>query len=197
MGRPVLSAILFLSLLIHCNGQDYSRTTNVAYKYHSSPGFVNITELSGAQGFENVCNRNAWYYFGATSIFGYQVGRNFICGAGTGFYMFDYSAMVPLFVELRYATYLKFANPFFFADGGVLFNTDDLKDGMKVFFNPGIGLSRSITPKIDGNLGAGVNLQMGNDVRRATFVNLKLGITFRKYAMRLYKPPAEKRKAQS
>ena len=192
MRRSILTVFLFISFIIYCTGQDYGRTTNVSYKYYSSPGFVNITELSGAQGFENVCNKNAWYYFGATSIFGYQVGRNFICGAGTGFYIFDYTPLIPLFVELRYTTYLKFANPFFFADGGVLFDYNDFENGSKVFFNPGIGFSRSITPKIDGTLGAGLMIQMGNGVDRASFVNVKLGLIFRKQAMRLYNPTAKK-----
>ena len=191
MRRYIVSLILLLSITAYCTAQDYSRTTNVAYKYYSSQGFVNITELSGAQGFENVCNKNAWYYFGATSIFGYQVGRNFICGAGTGFYMFDESPLIPLFVDLRYTTYFQFANPFFFADGGVLFDYNDFKDGMKVFFNPGIGLSRSFSPKIDGTLGAGLMIQMGHETDRASFVNIKLGLIFRKHAPRLYNPSAK------
>lgn len=190
MRRLFLSVIIIFSFLIYCTGQDYSRTTNVAYKYYSSPGFVNITELTGGQGFENVCNKNSWYYFGATSIFGYQMGRNFIGGAGTGFFMYDYSPLIPLFVHLRYTSFLQFGNPFFFADGGVLMDYKDFKDGLKVFFNPGIGLSRSLSTKIDGTLSTGLMIQMGHSIDRASFVNLKLGLIFRKQAMRLYNPSA-------
>ena len=189
MKGSILSVILFFSFILHCIGQDYSRTTNVSYNYFSRPGFVNITELTAAPGIENICHNNSWYYFGATNIFGYQLTRNVNCGAGIGFYYYDYSKYFPVFADLRYTTYLPFANPFFYVDGGLLVDAADPVAGTKVFFNPGLGLSRSITPKIETNLGAGINVQMGNEVKRATFINFKLGITFRKYAMRLYKPP--------
>lgn len=190
MQRSVLIIVLFFSFIAYCTSQNYSRTGNAAYKYNSNQGFVNLTELSAAQGIENTCNKNAWYYFGFTNIFGHHVGRNFICGAGTGLLIYDSSPMIPLFIDLRYTTYFQFANPFFYTDAGVLLDPGDMNKGMKVFINPGIGLSRSFSPKLEGTFGTGLMVQMGQGIDRASFVNIRLGLIFRKHAMRLYNPSA-------
>jgi len=53
----------------------------------------------------------------------------------------------------------------------VIFTSTDQSSirGTKIFVNPGIGVSRSFSPKIEGTLGAGLMMQMGDDVFRTSF----------------------------
>jgi len=186
MKKLIVLSIIIYTIIFPSPGQNRN-TANTSYNYYSSPGFVNIAEISGAYGLGDTEIENSIYYFGATNIFGYQVDRNFLCGIGLGFFMYDHSALIPVFAEIRYTTYLKAVNPYFFADGGLLIDPGDPYYKSKIFINPGLGLSRSITPKIEFTLGAGLMIQMGAAVYRASYANFRAGLIIRKNGMRLYK----------
>lgn len=192
MKKKLLIIVIIFSTICSSFGQTSGKMSNTSFYYYSDPGFVNITELTGAPSIEIACCRNSLYYFGASSIFGYQFNRNLMCGAGTGFFVYEDNPLIPVFTSVRYTAYLEKFNPYFYADGGILMDFHDFNDGSKVFVNPGIGISRSITPKIEICIDAGISVQKGNSVCRATFVNFRSGLIFRKNATRLYKPP-EKR----
>jgi hypothetical protein len=128
------------------------------------------------------------FYFGVTDIFGYQINRNFFGGAGAGYYIYDSGQLIPLFLDYRYSIYLKRVSPFFYNDGGALLNLAELRGGSKIFINPGIGMSRSLSSIFEGTFAIGLMVQMGVNSPSTSFINFKLGIIFRKNSFRLYKP---------
>jgi hypothetical protein len=82
---------------------------------------------------------------------------------------------------------LKNITPYLYADGGTLLAPVDFKGGSKIFINPGIGISRAFSSKLEGNLSAGIMVQSRSTLTRVVFVNFKAGITFRKNSFRMYK----------
>jgi hypothetical protein len=168
-------------------GQSSVNKVNPSYRYFSNPGFVNITEINGAIGLGDTSVINSKYYFGVTNVFGYQINRNFFGGVGVGCYFFESRQLIPIYFDYRYSAYLKSLTPSFFADGGLLLDPVDLNYGTKLFINPGIGINRSVSPKLECTLAAGLMVQMGNSLPRTSFVNFKLGIIYRQNSFRLYK----------
>lgn len=196
----ILSVIvLFIACSLH--GQDYGKITNPSYRYVADPGFVNITELTGAIGLRRDTTGgiglgdqavNSKYYFGATNIFGYQIDRHFATGIGAGFYRYDNSSLVPLYLEITYIAYLKHIHPFFSADGGYMFDLAHFFDGSEIFINPGIGISKAFSPYLEGSLGAGLTVQMSSSMGGRSFLNFKIRFSFRTKPFRMFKEDSVK-----
>jgi hypothetical protein len=162
-------------------------TINPAFRYIANPGIVNITEINGATGIGHTSGINEKNYFGITNVFGYQIDRNFFGGAGLGYFSYGESQFVPLYLDYRFSVYLKEATPYLFADGGLLVDPTELISGTKMFLNPGIGISRTVSSKFEILFATGIIVQMGNMMPRASFYNFKLGIIFRKNSFMLFK----------
>jgi len=188
MKKIVFSAAFIFLFSSLSYSQNSTRSINPSYRYVSNPGFVNITEINGAMGLGDITTENSKYYFGVTDIFGYQINRNFFGGAGAGYYFYDSGQLIPLFLDYRYSIYLKRVTPYFYNDGGALLKLDELRGGSKIFINPGIGMSRSLSSKFEGTFSIGLMVQMGISSPSTSFINFKLGIIFRKNSFRLYKP---------
>jgi hypothetical protein len=185
--------IILLILTILCTSLSYSQYSkkyiNPTYRYVAAPGFVNITELSGAIAIsDTVVGSYSDYYFGVTNIFGYQINRNFFGGIGTGIYVYEGSQLIPLFIEYKYSVYLRRITPFIYADGGVGLAPVDFSAETKIFLNPGIGMSVPFSSKLEGNLSVGLLVQSRSTSTRVAYINLRLGITYRKNPFRLFKP---------
>ncbi len=181
---PVLLAGIFTSSL-YCQ---YSATlADPSFRYVSSPGFVNISELNGAFGLEDTLSTNSDYYFGISNVFGYQIDKNFFGGIGVGYYYYDGGYLFPLYLEYRYSYYLKRFTPYFYGDGGMLIHPTDFSAESKIFINPGIGISRVVSPHLEINLSAGYMIQARSSLTRVTFVNFKLGIIFRNNSFRMFR----------
>ncbi len=188
MKKLILLQVVFLALTFSAYCQYSSRSINPSYRYVSSPGFVNITELNGATGLSyDELEKNSKYYYGLTNVFGYQISRNFFGGLGVGYLIYDGGQLVPLYLEYRYSLYLRGLTPFFYADGGAVIDPVDFKDESKIFLNPGIGFSRYISSKFEGNLSVGFNVQARSTLTRVSFVNFKLGIIFRNNPYRMFR----------
>jgi hypothetical protein len=178
----------FLVVVNYITFSQYSsKPVNPTYKYVADPGFVNISELNGAIGLSDTIGLNAKYYFGVSNVFGYQIDRNFFGGIGIGVYIYDEGQLIPLYLEYKYSHYLKNFTPYFYADGGALFSPTDFKSESKIFINPGIGISRAISPKFEGIFSVGFMVQSQSSLERVFFINFKAGITFRKNAFRMFK----------
>jgi hypothetical protein len=190
MKRLVIGAYLTLFTLSTL-AQSSLINGNPSYRYYSNPGFINITEINGAKGLGSTDVINSKYYFGVTSIFGYQINRNFMGGIGVGYYIYDSEQLMPIFLEFRYSRYLKNLTPFVFADGGSLLDLEKIIDGTKIFINPGIGISRYLSSKLEGTFAVGLTVQMGDNLPRTSFLNFRLGIIYRKNSYRLFKPRKE------
>lgn len=162
------------------NGQTSLKWTNPAYRYYSMPGFVNIVEISGASGMGGTETEYSKNFIGIADIFGYQISRNFFQGAGLGYYIYFDGSLFPAYLDSRYYKYFKKSTGFLFFDGGLLLYPTDIFNETRIFLNPGAGIAKPVSPKYDISIGAGLMVQMGNEVPRTSFINLKLGLTFKK-----------------
>jgi len=183
-------SILTLFVLIcgsTLSGQEYGKVSNPAYRYVSSPGFINISELNYAIGISDSLISETKSYFGLTSLFGYQINRNFSGGIGTGIFRYESRQLIPLYLEYKYNFYFKGATPYFYSDAGALFDYRDFRNESKIFLNTGIGISRYISPKFEANISGGVTVQTRTSIRRVAYITFKLGIIFRKNPYRLFK----------
>ena len=192
---PVIILIL-ISVSFVC--AQYSAFSGAqSFRYSASPGFVNVTEFNGAIGLvdhegpgesqEDPESINSKYYIGVTNIFGYQIDRNFFAGIGGGYLHYEGDNFFPVFLEYKFNMYFKRFSSYFYADGGTLMHPTEFKDASKIFINPGIGLSRAISPKIEVNLSAGYMVQARTTISRVTFINFKLGVALRKNAFRMFR----------
>ena len=196
MNRSLLTLVIALLLTFSSFGQGSLKWTNPSYKYYSRPGFVNITEVNGGKGLGDTGVDDSRYYLGITNVFGYQINRHFVQGLGIGFLYYDNGALIPLYLDIRHYRYLKKLTTFIYADGGLLIDYNDINHGTKVFINPGIGITRSVSSAIEGTFSAGLMLQMGDNLPRTSFFNVKLGMIYRKNSYRMKKSNSNKYCAQ-
>jgi hypothetical protein len=160
---------------------------NPSFKYYSNPGIVNIFELTGATGLGSTEGINEKYFYGINNTIGYQIDRNFLGGIGLGYLSYDNDQYIPLYLDFRYSLYLKVITPYLFSDGGLLIEPTNLISNTKMFLNPGIGINRSLNSKSEIFFASGLFVNMGDMKPRASFINFKFGIIFRKNHFRLYK----------
>jgi hypothetical protein len=183
----LIFTVIFTLCAGNTSGQKNGKISNPSFKYSLSPGFVNITDLTGALGLKNTDAVNSKYFFGLTNIFGYQINRNIFGGIGIGFFIYDTDQLIPFFVENQYNIYLKSFTPFIYGDAGILIDPKDFMDGSKIFVNPGVGISRKISKKLEARLSAGMIIQARSMVTDATFLNFKFGIIYRKNTQMLFR----------
>jgi hypothetical protein len=189
MKKTSTLIILILLIAFPLSGQSYNKLSNPSYRFVSSPGFVNITGVEGAFGLKDSTATNSKYYFSLTDVFGYQSDRNFFAGIGVGLYFCENKLFVPFYLENKYSFYLKGFTPFFYADGGLLQSLDNFFNESKIFINPGIGISRYVSPKIEGSLSVGYMLQARTTLNRISFLNFRLSIIYRDNPYRMFKKP--------
>jgi hypothetical protein len=172
---------VFLVVLLFSVVNVYGQET-VAVK--SEPGFINIAELDSGIGLGDTSNPYSKYFCGITDVFAYQINKNFVIGIGTGVLAYNGGVLVPFYLATRYIFDYSLAikkfvlNPYLFGDGGFLLSFSDFNGKTRMFANPGIGARLSITEKLAASLGAGMVVQMGNNISRDCYVNFKLGITY-------------------
>lgn len=188
--------ILFLSVSV-VNGQYSAFPAHHSFRYAATPGFVNVTEFNGALGlkdFEGPTDSpwdpesiNSKYFFGVTNVIGYQIDRHFFGGIGVGYYKYQGDGFIPFYIEYKYSMYFKGFNTYFYGDGGTLIHPEQYSEESKIFINPGIGISHTISPKMDINLSAGYMIQARTTISRVAFLNFKLGISWRKNSFRMFR----------
>mgnify|MGYP006303546827 FL=1 len=168
------------------NGQ---KPSNPSYKYYARPGFINISEIHYGKGLiiSDLDITNPNMYFGFTNVFGYQANRNFSGGIGLGYFNFDKGELFPVFLEYKYSIYLRGLVTYFYADGGGLLSLSDFVNETKIFINPGIGISRYISKKLEINLSAGLSVQSRSTITSVGLLNFRLGVTYRKNTYRMHK----------
>jgi hypothetical protein len=149
-------------------------------------GYVSINDLTYGFGLGSTISPYAKQFIGFTTMHGYQlniyglhVKRSLIAGAGTGVLFYEGGALIPLYLDLRYIWSFKKISPFIYEDNGVLMNYKGLNAGTKMFINPGAGINLKISGTLAANIGAGLFVQMGPNVARDSFVNLKVGVVYK------------------
>ncbi len=144
---------------------------------HYSGYFVN-PELTGGYGLFETNYDYAYWYGGLTVVNGYVINKHWRTGLGIGFHYYDAGPTVPVFLDFRYMLNKRLFTPYVFADGGFMVDLKELRVPNSVYMNPGFGVYRSLGDHLSLNLGAGLFVQ-SFDIR-SSFVNIKVGITFKK-----------------
>jgi hypothetical protein len=180
MKKLVTLIILAFTITFISYSQDSKKMKNPSNSNVSGNGFVNITEINEGVGLSNTDDPYSKNFLGFSTVFGNQFTRNIFGGIGIGYYSYNSGQLFPLYLDYRYNFYSKAITPFIYTSGGLLVSTEDLDVLTRIYINPGIGVSRSISSRFEVTLSMGINTQMGDHVARSSFLNFKLGIIFRK-----------------
>lgn len=156
--------------------QDKNSTDNPGLNLNPEPGYIMINEFTAGFGLGETDVPYAKGFFGFTTIHGYQVNKAFVVAGGTGVNIYNEGTLVPLFLDLRYRLIVSQWSFYIFGDGGLMLDFSDKKD-LRLFINPGVGGSYTLSRKVAINLGGGLLSQFG-DVRDS-FINLKTGVVYK------------------
>ena len=143
----------------------------------STPGFVTINELTGGPGLAGKTQPYSKYFFGFSSVNGYQVNSDFFLGVGLGVSFYDAGLLVPLFLDFRYAFSTGQLSPYLYADGGLRLKVSNLNE-TKLFINPGVGARYALSRNLALDLSVGI-LSHASGFNRESFVDLKLGVIYK------------------
>ena len=153
---------------------------------NSNSGYVSINDITYGYGLGGYSEPYGKQYIGFTTMHGYQLNiyglhikRSLIAGIGAGVLFYGAQPLIPLYLDFRYVWDLKKISPYIYEDNGVLLNFYELIPGTKMFINPGAGIKLNISGSFAASIGAGLFVQMGPDVSRDSFVNLKVGVVYK------------------
>ena len=144
-----------------------------------SPGFITINEINAGFGLSGTSVEYAKSFYGFTSVNGYQVNEVFMVGGGTGLLFFNDGLLIPLYVDMRVRIKVDDLTPFLSGSGGLLLNPSDFDSGSRMFINPSAGVRLSMSRNLGLSASAGLWMQMGSGIGRASFVNLKVGMVYK------------------
>ncbi|MBE0674785.1 MAG: hypothetical protein IH591_09000 [Bacteroidales bacterium] len=146
--------------------------------FNSRPGYITINEIGGGFGLAGTASPYSKYFGGFTSVHSYQVDGALAIGAGTGLSFYEDGLLIPLFMDIRYRISAGSMDFYLFGDGGFMLNPSDFNSGTKMFINAGGGYTYVLQQNLALNIGPALLIQMGPG-SRASFLNLKVGITFK------------------
>lgn len=150
-----------------------ARSPKVTYDWQQ--GFVSITEVTGAPGLGRTSDELSKYYYGITTIAGYQFSRNIKAGIGAGVHFHNEGTLVPLFLDARYNLNAQELVPFISAAGGIALDLDVL-DNTRVFINPSAGVRYVAAKRACLVFSTGLMVTTGGANARKSFLNFKLGV---------------------
>jgi len=165
--------IIPVAALFGQNGQKIAKTPKVSYDWR--PGFVSITELTGAPGLGMTTDGLSKYYYGLTTIAGYQFTRNIKAGAGLGIHMHEEGTLIPLFLDIRYSFNSQEFVPFLSGDGGIMLDFSNLEN-TRVFINPSAGIKYVMANRKAISFSTGLMVTTGGPNARKSFINFRLGL---------------------
>ena len=97
--RTKLSLLLLLITITGAYAQPDDRIAKTPkINYDWRPGFVSTTELTWAIGLADTKSELSKYYYGITTVAGYQFTRNIKAGAGAGIHFHNDGNLFPLFL---------------------------------------------------------------------------------------------------
>jgi hypothetical protein len=177
--RTKLSIILLVFSVTAAFGQPEERVARTPkINYDWQPGFVSITELTGAFGLGMTEDEYSGNYYGLTTIAGYQFARNIKVGAGAGLHVHQDGKLFPLFLDIRYSFNKHEIVPYFAGDGGIMFDITGLNN-TRIFINPSAGVKYLAANKTGVSFSTGLMISTGGPSARKSYVNFKLGIEFK------------------
>lgn len=146
-----------------------------AINYDWRPGFVVMTDLTGALGLASTSSELSAYYYGITAAAGYQFSRNMKAGAGAGIHMHNEGMLFPLFLDFRLNMNSQELVPYISGSGGIMLDFEEFQ-ATRVFINPAIGLRYVAAPRRAVTLSTGLMITTGAMHKRKSFVNFRLGV---------------------
>jgi len=168
--------VISMGTMLAQSNQRIAKTPKINYEWQ--PGFVSITEITGAIGLGLTEDDMSGYYYGLTTIAGYQFARNIKVGAGTGLHIHQDGTLLPLFMDIRYSFNSHELVPYFAGDGGIMLDFTDLEN-TRVFINPSAGVKYLAANRIGVTFSTGLMVSTGGPNARKSFVNFKLGLEFK------------------
>jgi hypothetical protein len=172
----LLLLIFFTSMAAGQPDQRIAKVPKINYDWR--PGFISITELTGAIGLGTTEVAYSKYYYGITTLAGYQFTRNIKAGAGLGVQKHNDGTLFPLFIDGRYSFKAQEFVPFIAMTGGLALSFEDIQAQTYVFVNPSLGLKWVAANRTGVSLSAGL-MMMSGDFTRNSFINFKLGLEFK------------------
>ena len=149
-------------------------------------GYVNINELTCGYGLGDTGPDYSKYFYGLTTMHGYQlnlyglnVNSSLTGGIGAGLWFYNGGALFPLYGDVRFTSNRGKVSPFIFASGGFLIGLDNFNAKTRLFVNGGGGVRIKINDHLSIVAAPGFYIQMGANVTRDAFVNLKAGVSFK------------------
>lgn len=153
--------------------QRIAKAPKVTYDW--LPGFVSITELTAAPGLGKTSDPLSKYYYGITTIAGYQFSRNIKAGVGAGVQIHNEGTLFPLFLDARYNLNSQVLIPYVSAAGGIALDINVLEE-TRVFINPSVGVRYVAARRACLVFSTGLMVTTGGPDARKSFVNFKLGV---------------------
>jgi hypothetical protein len=158
-------------------GRRFAPTTALNYDWRE--GFVSITELTAAAGLSVTESAMSAYYYGITSVAGWQFSRNLKAGGGAGLHIHNEGILLPLFLDFRLNFNARELVPFVAGTGGVTIDPSDI-NASRVFINPSAGLRYVVANRKAITFSTGIMLLAGSAYDRKSFLNVRIGMEFKK-----------------
>lgn len=174
--KTILTFLLLTVFIATIAGQPDDRIASTPkINYDWRPGFVSITELTGGIGIGITDVPYSKYYYGITTLAGYQFTRNIKAGAGLGVQFHNDGTLFPVFIDARFSFNAQQVVPFFSATGGLGMSMENFRDQTYVFVDPMFGIKWVAANRTGVSLSAGM-MMMSGQFTRNSFINFKLGL---------------------
>lgn len=175
--RFTLFAMLVISVAaVGQPDERIARTPAVNYDWKS--GYMNITEIVGGSGLGTTTYPYSKYYFGITTVNGYQFTRNIKAGIGLGIHKHNEGTLFPAFVDARFSFNSQKVVPFLAAAGGLVLNFEELTSRSWIFINPSAGIRYVAADRRAVTFSVGM-MTMAGEGNRHSFINFKAGFEFK------------------
>ncbi len=178
--KSLISLIVLAALTAGLSGQGAKRHFPSSSDLNPLRGYVNIPELGGGPGLAVTSVPYSKYYFGLTTVNGYQINQYLIAGAGLGFHLYNEGWLLPLYASGRftYPIHGSKISPYANGDAGILISFGNSGDDNRLFVNPVLGARYTISPVMAADLGIGIFTQKLPGAKRDSFLNFRAGIVF-------------------
>lgn len=175
-----MKKIILVSIILFTATAAYSqlvRPNRPNVVLEGGSGYIMVNELVAGYGLAGHTTPYSEYFFGFTTMHGYQANEIFTIGAGTGLLFYNDGILIPLYADLRVRMSQSYLAPILTGSAGVLLNPDQFNAGTRMFIEPGAGVLYSLSRKMAINLSAGLKIQMAPNISRASFLTVRLGLT--------------------
>ena len=174
----LLSLVAAFAIASTVSAQDIMEALGRPSRLDMTPGYISINELNVGVGAKDQNASFSGFYFGATTLHGYQINRNFSVSGGTGILMTNNRTFAPLFIDFRSNFYHAYSiSSYIFTDAGLLADLSKDHTGVGLYLNPGAGVRYDYTDNTAFNFGIGLLMQNGTISH--SMINFKFGIYFK------------------